>query len=69
MADHGDGAVQSKRNRTVIVRHLPADLAREEKEDLLKYFGAVAVRVMSDRGALVSQVTTCHFKEFSAIVP
>lgn len=54
MTDHGDGEVQSKRSRTVIVRHLPADLTREEKEDLLKYFGAVAVRVMSERGVLVS---------------
>ncbi|XP_031439754.1 RNA-binding region-containing protein 3 isoform X2 [Clupea harengus] len=52
MADHGDGVVQSKRSRTVIVRHLPDDLTRDEKEDLLKYFGALAVRVMSEKGVL-----------------
>ena len=42
----------------MIVRHLPDDLTRDEKEDLLKYFGALAVRVMSEKGVLVSSVTS-----------
>ncbi|XP_023577496.1 RNA-binding protein 40 isoform X2 [Octodon degus] len=39
-------------DRTLLVRHLPAELSAEEKEDLLKYFGAQAVRVLSDQGRL-----------------
>lgn len=35
------------------MRHLPAELTTEEKEDLLKYFGAQSVRVLSDKGRLV----------------
>ncbi|XP_006884539.1 PREDICTED: RNA-binding protein 40-like [Elephantulus edwardii] len=38
--------------RTLLVRHLPAELTAEEKEDLLKYFGAQSVRVLSDKGRL-----------------
>uniref|UniRef100_A0A4W3HZ40 RNA-binding region-containing protein 3 n=1 Tax=Callorhinchus milii TaxID=7868 RepID=A0A4W3HZ40_CALMI len=38
--------------RTVIVRHLPAELARNEKEELLQCFGAESVRVFSDRGRM-----------------
>lgn len=41
-------------DRTLLVRHLPAELTAEEKEDLLKYFGAQSVRVLSDKGRLVS---------------
>ncbi|KAG5850537.1 hypothetical protein ANANG_G00083520 [Anguilla anguilla] len=44
--------VQTKRSKTLIIRHLPAELTRDEKEDLLKYFGAVSVRVFSDKGLL-----------------
>lgn len=40
-------------DRTLLVRHLPAELTTEEKEDLLKYFGAQSVRVLSDKGRLV----------------
>lgn len=40
-------------DRTLLVRHLPAELTAEEKEDLLKYFGAQSVRVLSDKGRLV----------------
>uniref|UniRef100_A0A8D3E0M9 RNA-binding region-containing protein 3 n=1 Tax=Scophthalmus maximus TaxID=52904 RepID=A0A8D3E0M9_SCOMX len=40
------------RGKTLLVRHLPAELSQGEKEDLLKYFGAEAVRVFSDRGRL-----------------
>lgn len=55
MADKDEGLVQAKTSKTLIIRHLPADLTREEKEDLLKYFGAVSVRVLSDKGVLVGQ--------------
>lgn len=40
-------------DRTLLVRHLPAELTAEEKEDLLKYFGAQSVRILSDKGRLV----------------
>ncbi|KAM6219071.1 RNA-binding region-containing protein 3 isoform 2-T2 [Rhynchocyon petersi] len=42
----------SRGDRTLLVRHLPAELTAEEKEDLLKYFGAQSVRVLSDKGRL-----------------
>uniref|UniRef100_A0AAX7UJR8 RNA-binding region-containing protein 3 n=1 Tax=Astatotilapia calliptera TaxID=8154 RepID=A0AAX7UJR8_ASTCA len=41
-----------KKNKTLLVHHLPAELSEEEKEDLLKYFGAESVRVFSNRGRL-----------------
>ncbi|KAM6327634.1 RNA-binding region-containing protein 3 isoform 1-T2 [Podargus strigoides] len=44
--------VARRRGRTLLVRHLPADLTAAEKEDLLKHFGAVSVRVLSDHGRL-----------------
>ncbi|XP_066548325.1 RNA-binding region-containing protein 3 isoform X2 [Amia ocellicauda] len=48
-----DGAViQTKRSKTLLVRHLPSELTRNDKEDLLKYFGAISVRVFSDKGRL-----------------
>uniref|UniRef100_A0A4W3I3I7 RNA-binding region-containing protein 3 n=1 Tax=Callorhinchus milii TaxID=7868 RepID=A0A4W3I3I7_CALMI len=48
----GGWPVMSKNGRTVIVRHLPAELARNEKEELLQCFGAESVRVFSDRGRM-----------------
>jgi hypothetical protein len=36
----------------LLVRHLPACLTFEEKEDLLKHFGATDVTVMGSRGKL-----------------
>ncbi|XP_041133373.1 RNA-binding region-containing protein 3 [Polyodon spathula] len=51
MHKEGD-VVHAKRSKTLIVRHLPSELTRNEKEDLLKYFGAVSVRVFSDKGRL-----------------
>ncbi|XP_029955212.1 RNA-binding region-containing protein 3 isoform X2 [Salarias fasciatus] len=39
-------------SKTLLVRHLPAELSVDEKEDLLKYFGAESVRVLSTRGRL-----------------
>uniref|UniRef100_A0A8C9FNE5 RNA-binding region-containing protein 3 n=1 Tax=Pavo cristatus TaxID=9049 RepID=A0A8C9FNE5_PAVCR len=44
--------VARRRGRTLLVRHLPAELTAAEKEDLLQHFGAVAVRVLSDHGRL-----------------
>ncbi|XP_034562082.1 RNA-binding region-containing protein 3 [Notolabrus celidotus] len=43
---------QTNASKTLIVRHLPAELSREEKEDLLKYFGAETIRVFSNTGRL-----------------
>ncbi|XP_042082551.1 RNA-binding region-containing protein 3 [Haplochromis burtoni] len=44
--------VQTNCSKTLLVHHLPAELSEEEKEDLLKYFGAESVRVFSNRGRL-----------------
>uniref|UniRef100_A0A673W3Z5 RNA-binding region-containing protein 3 n=1 Tax=Salmo trutta TaxID=8032 RepID=A0A673W3Z5_SALTR len=52
MAGEDEELVQSRKSRTLIIRHLPADLSRDEKQDLLKYFGALGVRVFSDKGVL-----------------
>ncbi|KAL1006675.1 hypothetical protein UPYG_G00075260, partial [Umbra pygmaea] len=52
MAGEDEKLVQSRMSRTLLIRHLPADLSLDEKEDLLKYFGAAAVRVLSDKGLL-----------------
>ncbi|XP_022091785.1 RNA-binding protein 40-like [Acanthaster planci] len=41
----------SARN-TLIVRHLPSSLSSAEKQDFLKYFGAVHVRVLSNSGRM-----------------
>ncbi|XP_076459994.1 RNA-binding region-containing protein 3-like [Babylonia areolata] len=37
---------------TLLVRHLPSSLTKEEKEDFLRHFGAVHVRVMGNKGPL-----------------
>uniref|UniRef100_A0A3Q3GIK8 RNA-binding region-containing protein 3 n=1 Tax=Kryptolebias marmoratus TaxID=37003 RepID=A0A3Q3GIK8_KRYMA len=47
-----EDGVQSNGSRTLLVRHLPAELSQDEKEDLLKYFGAESVRVFSNWGRL-----------------
>ncbi|KAM6971407.1 RNA-binding region-containing protein 3 [Tautogolabrus adspersus] len=47
-----DEQVQTNSGKTLLVRHLPAELTKEEKEDLLKYFGADSVRVFSNTGRL-----------------
>ncbi|CAJ1081875.1 RNA-binding region-containing protein 3 [Xyrichtys novacula] len=44
--------VPANGSKTLIVRHLPAELSPQEKEDLLKYFGAESVRVFSNTGRL-----------------
>jgi U11/U12 small nuclear ribonucleoprotein SNRNP65 len=45
----------------LLVRHLPACLTFEEKEDLLKHFGATDVTVMGSRGKL----RNCAFATFN----
>ncbi|XP_054622347.1 RNA-binding region-containing protein 3 [Dunckerocampus dactyliophorus] len=46
-----DPATKSS-SKTLLVRHLPAELTEDEKEDLLKYFGAASVRVFSNFGRM-----------------
>lgn len=62
MAEQDEDSVHTKRSKTLIVRHLPAELSREEKEELLAYFGASSVRVLSDKGPLVglSDISSLH---------
>ncbi|XP_072234530.1 RNA-binding region-containing protein 3 [Leuresthes tenuis] len=50
--DKNEDVAQTNCTKTLLVRHLPAELSHEEKEDLLKYFGAESVRVFSNRGRL-----------------
>ncbi|XP_048352554.1 RNA-binding region-containing protein 3 [Sphaerodactylus townsendi] len=45
-------ALRSKHSRTLLVRHLPSALSPAEKEELLRHFGALSVRVLSDYGRL-----------------
>ncbi|TSU75978.1 RNA-binding protein 40 [Bagarius yarrelli] len=62
MAERDKDGAHFKRSKTLVVRHLPADLSREEKEDLLVYFGASSVRLLSDKGPLVRLHTQLHPK-------
>ncbi|XP_060778674.1 RNA-binding region-containing protein 3 isoform X2 [Neoarius graeffei] len=66
MAGQDEDGVHTKRSKTLIVRHLPADLSREEKEDLLVYFGASSVRVLSDKGPLKHTAFATFLSETSA---
>uniref|UniRef100_A0A8C4IIN3 RNA-binding region-containing protein 3 n=1 Tax=Dicentrarchus labrax TaxID=13489 RepID=A0A8C4IIN3_DICLA len=50
--DKDEELVQTSGCKTLLVRHLPAELSKDEKEDLLKYFGAESVRVFSNTGRL-----------------
>ncbi|RVE58978.1 hypothetical protein OJAV_G00199630 [Oryzias javanicus] len=43
---------ETKGSKTLLVRHLPSELSPDEKEDLLKYFGAESVRVFSNHGRM-----------------
>ncbi|XP_051543231.1 RNA-binding region-containing protein 3 [Myxocyprinus asiaticus] len=52
MAELDKTEFQTKKSKTLIIRHLPRELNRDEKEDLLKYFGASSVRVLSEKGPL-----------------
>lgn len=40
-------------NCTLYVRHLPSELNKSEKEDLLTHFGASRVKVMGNKGPMV----------------
>lgn len=51
--DKNEDQVQTVGSKTLLIRHLPAELSQDEKEDLLKFFGAETVRVFSNRGRLV----------------
>ncbi|KAG7524660.1 hypothetical protein JOB18_015284 [Solea senegalensis] len=50
--DTNDEVVQLQSSKTLLIRHLPAELNGDEKEDLLKYFGADSVQVFSNRGRM-----------------
>ncbi|XP_031732577.1 RNA-binding region-containing protein 3 [Anarrhichthys ocellatus] len=50
--DKNEDLVPTRINKTLLIRHLPAELRQDEKEDLLKYFGAESVRVFSNTGRL-----------------
>ncbi|XP_027861525.1 RNA-binding region-containing protein 3 isoform X3 [Xiphophorus couchianus] len=50
--EKNEDSSKSNGSRTLLVRHLPAELNTDEKEDLLTYFGAESVRVFSNRGRL-----------------
>uniref|UniRef100_A0A4W6FYD3 RNA-binding region-containing protein 3 n=2 Tax=Lates calcarifer TaxID=8187 RepID=A0A4W6FYD3_LATCA len=50
--DKNEDPVQTNSSTTLLIRHLPAELSQDEKEDLLKYFGAQSVRVFSNTGCL-----------------
>lgn len=56
--DQNEEVVQTSGSKTLLVRHLPEELSQDEKEDLLKYFGAQSVRVFSNRGRMVSNVAS-----------
>lgn len=52
--DENEETAQSSGSKTLLIRHLPAELSEDEKEELLKYFGAESVRLFSDAGRMVN---------------
>ncbi|KAM9839304.1 RNA-binding region-containing protein 3 isoform 2-T3 [Aulostomus maculatus] len=46
--DEIEETVKKDARKTLLIRHLPAELSQDEKEDLLKYFGAESVKVFSN---------------------
>ncbi|XP_061661843.1 RNA-binding region-containing protein 3 isoform X2 [Syngnathoides biaculeatus] len=50
--DLPEDSTEKRGSKTLLVRHLPAELSEDEKEDLLKYFGAQSVRVFSNFGRM-----------------
>uniref|UniRef100_A0A3B5KB49 RNA-binding region-containing protein 3 n=1 Tax=Takifugu rubripes TaxID=31033 RepID=A0A3B5KB49_TAKRU len=50
--DENEESVQSNGSKTLLVRHLPAELEQDEKVELLKYFGAESVRLFSNTGRM-----------------
>lgn len=63
--DKNEESAQTNSSKTLLIRHLPAELSQDEKEDLLKYFGAESVRIFSNTGRLVSCALVAHFLNFS----
>ncbi len=57
--DNKEDLIQTNGSKTLLIRRLPAELSQDEKEDLLKYFGAESVRVLSNTGRLVGWAFTC----------
>ncbi|XP_074858424.1 RNA-binding region-containing protein 3 [Carettochelys insculpta] len=66
-AGGGSPCVGRRRSRMLLVRHLPTDLTAAEKEDLLRHFGAVSVRVLSDQGRLKHTAFATFPNENSAV--
>ncbi|XP_078147518.1 RNA-binding region-containing protein 3 isoform X1 [Centroberyx gerrardi] len=64
--DKNEALVQTKPSKTLLIRHLPAELSQDEKEDLLKYFGAESVRAFSKRGPLKHAAFASFSSERSA---
>ncbi|XP_061569106.1 RNA-binding region-containing protein 3 [Cololabis saira] len=64
--DKNEDVVQSNLSKTLLIRHLPGELSQDEKEDLLKYFGAESVRVFSNRGPLKHSAFATFRNEKSA---
>lgn len=52
--DENEETVQANGSKTLLIRHLPEDLTEDEKEELLKYFGAESVRLFSNTGRMVN---------------
>uniref|UniRef100_H3DNQ1 RNA-binding region-containing protein 3 n=1 Tax=Tetraodon nigroviridis TaxID=99883 RepID=H3DNQ1_TETNG len=50
--DENEETAQSNGSKTLLIRHLPAELTEGEKEELLKYFGAESVRLFSNTGRM-----------------
>ncbi|KAM9775478.1 RNA-binding region-containing protein 3 isoform 1-T2 [Syngnathus typhle] len=50
--DFSEDSTAEHGSKTLLVRHLPAELSQDEKEDLLRYFGAQSVRVFSNFGSM-----------------
>ncbi|XP_044196183.1 RNA-binding region-containing protein 3 [Thunnus albacares] len=65
--DKNEEPVQTNGSKTLIIRHLPAELSQDEKEDLLKYFGAESVRVFSNTGRLKHAAFATFRSEKSAV--
>ncbi|XP_040023188.1 RNA-binding region-containing protein 3 [Gasterosteus aculeatus] len=64
--DKNEDQIQTSSSKTLLVRHLPAELKQDEKEDLLKYFGAESVRVFSNTGRLKHAAFATYRSEKSA---
>lgn len=50
--DKTEGTAKPNGSRTLLIRHLPSELSKDEKEDLLKYFGAESFRVFPNQGRM-----------------